>query len=63
MTTVFKFINTPLCQVTLAEQDNPDVAVLKHVKMTAQRSKKLLGDINNVKSKLYNVENHLRNNF
>jgi len=52
-----------LFRVTLAEQESPDVAVLKHVKMTAQRSKKLLGDINNVKSKLYNVENHMRKNF
>ena len=50
-------------QVTLAEKENPDIHVLKHVKSTAQRSKKLLGEINTVKSRLYSVENNMRRNF
>ncbi|KAL5256049.1 hypothetical protein ACHWQZ_G011309 [Mnemiopsis leidyi] len=52
-----------LFKVTLAEKENPDIHVLKHVKSTAQRSKKLLGEINNVKSRLYSVENNMRRNF
>ena len=50
-------------QVSLAEKENPDIHVLKHVKSTAQRSKKLLGEINNVKSRLYSVETNMRRNF
>lgn len=37
-----------------------DMQILTHVKKTASRSKKLIGDLQNLKAKIYSLENDVR---
>ena len=40
--------------------DDLDMQILRNVRRTAGRSKKLMGDLKNIKSKVYGLENDLR---
>ena len=47
-------------QVTVNMGDDYDEQVLRNVRHTAGRSKKLVGELHNLKAKIYSLENDVR---
>ena len=47
-------------QVTVTMGDDYDEEVLRNVRKTAGRSKKLVGELHNLKAKIYSLENDVR---
>lgn len=47
-------------QLTLSLSGDQDIQILSQVKKTATRSKRLLGDLQNLKAKMYSLENDVR---
>lgn len=47
-------------QVTVSMGDDYDEEVLKNVRKTAGRSKKLVGELHNLKAKIYSLEDDVR---
>ena len=44
----------------MALSGDHDMQILNEVKKTASRSKKLIGQVQNIKSKVYSLENDIR---
>ncbi|XP_020909424.1 coiled-coil domain-containing protein 77 [Exaiptasia diaphana] len=55
-----KNVEKQLFKVTVNIGDDYDEQVLQNVRKTAGRSKKLIGDLHNLKAKIYSLENDIR---
>ncbi|XP_058942832.1 coiled-coil domain-containing protein 77 [Pocillopora verrucosa] len=55
-----KNVEKQLYKVTVSMGDDYDEQVLKNVRKTAGRSKKLVGELHNLKAKIYSLENDIR---
>jgi len=55
-----KNVERQLYKVTVTMGDDYDEEVLKNVRKTAGRSKKLVGELHNLKAKIYSLENDVR---
>ncbi|XP_077979112.1 coiled-coil domain-containing protein 77-like [Glandiceps talaboti] len=55
-----KEVERQLYRVTVGIGEGDDIAMLQDIKRTARRSKKMQGELQNLKSKIYGIENDLR---
>lgn len=46
--------------MTLTLNGNQDMEILEHVRKTAKSSKKIVGDLQTLKAKMYSMENSFR---
>lgn len=47
-------------KLTLTLSGDQDMQILKYVKKTSENSKRLMGDLQNLKAKIYSLENDAR---
>lgn len=50
----------PPLQLTMTLSGDQDMQILSQVRKTATRSKQLMGDLQNLKAKIYSLENDVR---
>ncbi|XP_070558268.1 coiled-coil domain-containing protein 77-like [Ptychodera flava] len=55
-----KEVERQLYRVTVGIGEGDDIAILQDIKRTARRSKKMQGELQNLKAKIYGIENDLR---